>query len=145
MEHILVGVDGSPESKAALEWAIGQAEAKSTKLRVVMVVEDTTSDVWIAHGPLAKRLKTAHQHLDHLVKGYRDGHPKIVVEHEVREGRPAEVLLDESKRADLLVVGGRGRGALAGALLGSVSLHCVAQSSCPVVVVRCPVTEKPVR
>jgi nucleotide-binding universal stress UspA family protein len=145
MEQILVGVDGSPESKAALEWAIGQAEAKSAKLRVVMVVEDTTSDVWISHGPLGNRLKTAHQHLDHLVKGYRAGHPNIDVEHEVRAGRPAEVLLDEAKRADLLVVGGRGRGAIAGALLGSVSLHCVAQSSCPVVVVRCPLHPKAVR
>jgi len=145
MEHILVGVDGSPESKAALEWAIGQAEAKSAKIRVVMAVEDTTSDVWISHGPLASRLKTAHQHLDHLVKGYREGHPKIGVEHEVREGRPAEVLLDEAKHADLLVVGGRGRGAIAGALLGSVSLHCVAQSPCPVVVVRCPLHPKRVR
>jgi nucleotide-binding universal stress UspA family protein len=54
----------------------------------------------------------------------------------VREGRPAEVLLDESEGASTLVVGSRGRGAFAGMLLGSVSAHCIAHAGCPVVVVR---------
>jgi nucleotide-binding universal stress UspA family protein len=52
------------------------------------------------------------------------------------EGHPATRLIEASAGADLLVVGSRGHGAFAGMLLGSVSEHCVAHASCPVVVVR---------
>jgi nucleotide-binding universal stress UspA family protein len=52
------------------------------------------------------------------------------------EGHPAAELLDQSAGADLLVLGSRGHGAFAGMLLGSVSEHCLAHASCPVVVVR---------
>lgn len=50
-------------------------------------------------------------------------------------GHPAEVLIQESKDADLLVVGRRGHGTMSALLLGSVSLHCVSGARCPVVVV----------
>jgi nucleotide-binding universal stress UspA family protein len=52
------------------------------------------------------------------------------------EGEPAEALLSEAKGADLVVVGSRGRGGVASALLGSVSNHVIQHSTCPVVVVR---------
>jgi nucleotide-binding universal stress UspA family protein len=51
-------------------------------------------------------------------------------------GHPVEVLIDESKAADLLVVGHHGHSAFAGMLVGSVSIHCVTSAACPVVVVR---------
>jgi len=54
----------------------------------------------------------------------------------VREGNPADVLVQESKDADLLVVGSRGRGGFAALLLGSVSTAVTHHASCPVVVVR---------
>ena len=136
MEQILVGVDGSAESKAALGWAAAEAAAKPACVHALMVVEDPTPDMWIPHSPLDDRLKIARQQLARLVGGARAEHPSVDIEPEVREGRPASLLLEEAKKADLLVVGNRGRGAVAGALLGSVSLHCVAQSPCPVVVVR---------
>jgi nucleotide-binding universal stress UspA family protein len=58
------------------------------------------------------------------------------VETRVSYGHPAQVLIDESKDADLLVVGSHGHGSFTGMLLGSVSIHCVTNASCPVVVVR---------
>ena len=56
------------------------------------------------------------------------------------EGSPARVLLDASQGAELLVVGSRGHGGFTEALLGSVSQHCVHHATCPVVVIRHPVT-----
>jgi len=53
----------------------------------------------------------------------------------VREGNAAKVLLDASKGADLLVVGSRGHGGFAEALLGSVSQHCVHHAPCPIVII----------
>ena len=54
----------------------------------------------------------------------------------VIQGNAAQVLLDVARDADLLVVGSRGHGGFTGALLGSVSQHCVHHAPCPVVVVR---------
>ena len=58
------------------------------------------------------------------------------VQTKVAYGHPAVVLVEESQHADLLVVGKRGHGAFIGMLLGSVSIHCVTNAACPVVVVR---------
>ena len=66
---------------------------------------------------------------------YPDG-SAASVETRVAYGHPAQVLIDESKDADLLVVGSHGHGAFTGMLVGSVSIHCVTNASCPVVVVR---------
>jgi nucleotide-binding universal stress UspA family protein len=58
-----------------------------------------------------------------------------VIERRVSEGAPATVLVDESRQADLLVVGSRGHGGFAGLLLGSVSQQCSHHAACPVVIV----------
>jgi nucleotide-binding universal stress UspA family protein len=59
----------------------------------------------------------------------------VAIERRVAEGAPAAVLVDESRRADLLVVGSRGHGGFTGLLLGSVSQQCAHHASCPVVIV----------
>jgi nucleotide-binding universal stress UspA family protein len=82
---------------------------------------------------------TAERALRGSVDGVLDGRTDIEVTPVVEMGYPPKGLVEHSKTADLLVVGSRGRGGLAGTLLGSVSLHCVSLSGCPVVVIR---TEK---
>jgi len=62
--------------------------------------------------------------------------PDVPVRPLVAEGAAADVLLHEAKGADLLVVGSRGHGGLASALLGSVSMYCVLHAHCPVLVLR---------
>ena len=57
------------------------------------------------------------------------------------EGAPSAVLVDESRDADLLVVGSRGLGGFSGLLLGSVSQQCAHHAACPVVIVRAPAGE----
>jgi nucleotide-binding universal stress UspA family protein len=74
--------------------------------------------------------------LDELVAGLAGQAAGVEVRTSVEEGHPAEVLIERSKEADLLVVGSRGHGGFAGMLLGSVSHHLVAHASCPVVVLR---------
>jgi nucleotide-binding universal stress UspA family protein len=80
--------------------------------------------------------------LDELVTAAIARHGGKAVELEVRssvvEGPAAEVLVERSGAADLLVVGSRGRGALRGLLLGSVALHAAMHASCPVTVVHPP-------
>jgi nucleotide-binding universal stress UspA family protein len=61
--------------------------------------------------------------------------PGVELEARVAEGNPADVLIDASRDADLVVVGSRGRGGVVGLLLGSVSQRCVERAHCPVVVV----------
>ena len=65
-------------------------------------------------------------------------HSSVTVTEEVVEGHAAKVLLDAVTGSDLLVVGSRGHGGFAGALLGSISQHIVSHASCPVVVVPAP-------
>jgi nucleotide-binding universal stress UspA family protein len=73
--------------------------------------------------------------LDGVVSEARKREPKLRIEGELVEARPAHALIDASRDADLLVVGSRGGGGFAGLHIGSVSSQCVHHARCPVVVV----------
>jgi nucleotide-binding universal stress UspA family protein len=73
--------------------------------------------------------------LDATLAEVMKDHPDVTVTPVVVEGHPAQVMVEASRDAELLVVGSRGRGAFTGMVLGSVSQHCVQQAECPVVVV----------
>ena len=70
-----------------------------------------------------------------MVRRLREEHPEVELEPVLRKGRPASVLIEESKAADLLVVGSRGHGGFVGLLLGSVSQECAEHAHCPVLIV----------
>lgn len=134
--RIVVGVDGSEHSKAALRWAIKQATLTGSSLDAVMAWRYPASyglavvagDVDL-EGEAKKGLADALSQVGDEVSG-------VTVRQLVGEGPPAEVLLSVAKDADLLVVGSRGHGGFASAVLGSVSLACVLHSTCPVLVYR---------
>ena len=137
MERIVVGVDGSRWSKDALRWAAREAQRSGASLQVVMTSEDLGRDMWIPTSPPGvDRLAPTRRALSRIVRGVLGEHPTVVVETSVAEGPPGHILVKAAKGAELLVVGNRGRGGFAGALFGSVSLHCVSHAPCPVVVVR---------
>jgi nucleotide-binding universal stress UspA family protein len=69
--------------------------------------------------------------------------PEVPVTTRTVRGRPAQVLVDASEHADLLVIGPRGLGGLRGMVLGSTGHHCAAHSRCPVVIVHPPQRERP--
>ena len=88
-------------------------------------------------GPVRHQTEEAgRRHLDDTIAQVYPPEARGEVEAQIVHGHPAQVLIDMSKEADLLVVGGSGHGAFTGMLIGSVSIHCVTGAFCPVTVVR---------
>jgi nucleotide-binding universal stress UspA family protein len=81
-------------------------------------------------------LRAARAHLRHAALAATEEAPGVVVEQELRNGYPVPQLVEESRSARLVVVGDRGRGGVAGLLLGSVAVALAARGECPVAVVR---------
>jgi nucleotide-binding universal stress UspA family protein len=134
--RIVVGIDGSPSSIAALDWALRQAELTGATLEVLMTWEWPASYGW---SPVPNDYDPAHDaetFLEETLKPVRASHPGLSIRSSVQEGHPAPALVEASRDADLLVVGSRGHGEFAGMLLGSVSEHCVTNAECPVLVLR---------
>ncbi|MEV0147186.1 MULTISPECIES: universal stress protein [unclassified Nonomuraea] len=135
---IIVGVDGSPHSRAAVEWAADDALRMHQPLRVVHAVD--RSPYQIAKFPAAQwpdaLMRGGEQALAEALAVARERQPSVETSTRLVEGPPAIVLRDEAAGAAELVVGNRGLGGFAGALLGSVSVHVAGQVRCPVVVVR---------
>lgn len=135
---VTVGVDGSAESIRALQWAARYAAATGGRIRAVLAWHYPAS-----FGPapvgVAPEMVTGEvsQHLAEFLSQIVVGNAADVdAEEIVCTGHPAQVLLEQAKGADLLVVGARGHAAVTGMYLGSVSVHCVTHATCPVVVVR---------
>jgi nucleotide-binding universal stress UspA family protein len=136
-QRIVVGVDGSEPSKAALRWAIGQAKLTGGSVDAVMswrypsafgLAPTAGADVDF-EGDARDALTAALSEAGGL-------EPDVPVRPLVVEGHAAEVLVQASKGADLLVVGSRGRGAFTSTMIGSVSINCVLHAHCPVLVLR---------
>lgn len=123
-ERVIVGVDGSSAAAAALTWAADEARLRNAELVVWTIRQRGESEAATS----AVTEQSSSSYAD-LTAGYpldlRQGH-----------GDPATELVAACADADLLVIGSRGRSALAGLLLGSVSKTCLAHAPCPVVVVR---------
>ena len=138
---VVVGVDGSAQSVAALRWAVRYAAATGAAVRAVLAWHYPTAaaqpPVGIAPPSVRHETETAmHSVLDTAIAEAFSGNPAAEVEKRISYGHPSQVLIDESKEADLLVVGNSGHGAFTGMLVGSVSIHCVTGAHCPVTVVR---------
>jgi nucleotide-binding universal stress UspA family protein len=135
--RIVVGVDGSEGSKKALRWAARQAELTDATLEAV------TGWDYPAFFGAAPAIPddldfgaTAEQAQDQALNEVFGADRPARLESRVVSGHPALVLVEASEGADLLVVGSRGYGGFADALLGSVSTYCVHHAHCPVTVIR---------
>ncbi|SFT32830.1 Nucleotide-binding universal stress protein, UspA family [Actinopolyspora lacussalsi subsp. righensis] len=135
--RITVGIDGSPASKAALRWAFRQAELTGGEITAVIAWDYPPIYGWeVPNG--ADLDKDAARTLNTVLAETVGDEASVVPHREVVQGHPASALLDVANEtaAALIVVGNSGHGGLTGALLGSVSQHCVAHARTPVVVVR---------
>jgi nucleotide-binding universal stress UspA family protein len=133
---IVVGIDGSTPSKAALEWALREAALRDARVRAVGVVDIRMVPSAPLVGPVRGDLVgAATAAIDDAVAQAQQTHSNLLLEREVTTGHPAKVLIDRSEDAELLVVGRRGHSMLAGLLMGSVASQVSAHADCPVVVV----------
>jgi nucleotide-binding universal stress UspA family protein len=140
---IVVGVDGSASSAAAVRWAAQEAQSRNIPLLVVAVLAPIApvGGPWPAV-PVPEDYERAQQSesqaiVDAAVQAaasVSDGHP-LQVNGEVVLGPVVANLVDMSKRAEMMVVGCRGEGSVSRALLGSVSSGLVHHAHCPVAVI----------
>ncbi|MFI6335755.1 universal stress protein [Streptomyces sp. NPDC050535] len=147
---VTVGLDGSPESRAAAEWAAREAKLRGLPLKLVNVWEPVPA-------PMARTRLVGAEHQQHRsernetgdpaaegwgrirresTEGLRLRHPGVEITAEQISGRPGEVLAQPAEDAALLVLGSRGLSGVGGFLLGSVGLAVVAHADRPVVLVR---------
>jgi nucleotide-binding universal stress UspA family protein len=137
--HIVVGVDGSPESDAALRFAYEEALLRGASLRIVCAwAPGDTAYIGEAFAPTVDGFLAAEHHAEEILRAALEGlapDPAVGVEAISVEGQPAAVLSEQSNGAELLVVGSRGRGATASLVLGSVSQGVAHHARCPIVIV----------
>jgi nucleotide-binding universal stress UspA family protein len=133
---VVVGVDGSPASEKALRWAADYAGLVGGGVRVVCVWHLPTGYGYAPEYAGADFEAQARLGVEETVARVLGPEPGAPVSIRVVRGHPAAVLVEESRKADLLVLGGRGLGAFTGMLLGSVSQHCTHHAACPTLVVR---------
>ncbi|MEO5898625.1 MAG: universal stress protein [Ilumatobacteraceae bacterium] len=138
MEHIVVGVDGSPHAADALRWAVRESKLRAAELTAVLVW-----DYLGQHHPDGSTgfhtdfdAAAATRSIDSYVAAALGPEAAGLVHAQAVFGLPAGGLLEASESAALLVLGARGRGGFRELLLGSVSQRCLHEAPCPVAIIR---------
>jgi nucleotide-binding universal stress UspA family protein len=141
--RIVVGVDGSASSRAALRWATRQAALTGGTVDAVMAWHSQAAPLVGGFGQTPKEVDDedvladeTRQALDQVISEEVKPDDARLVRPRVIRGHPAEALMFAAADADLLAVGSRGHGGFAEVLLGSVSQYLVHHSNCPVLIVR---------
>jgi nucleotide-binding universal stress UspA family protein len=134
--RIVVGVDGSPHSNAALRWSVDQALGRAGTVTAVFAWQVP----FVSIPGAFDRAELEEAYRAFLIRAVSEVEPapRIPLATVLAEGDPTAALIQASAGADLLVLGIRGRSPAAGLLLGSVSQACAASASCPVVLVKRP-------
>jgi nucleotide-binding universal stress UspA family protein len=144
---VVVGVDGSGASSAAIEFAFAEAAARNTELLAVHAWKKTLVQDSIPGDPSLLDPAAIEQEeaavLAEALAGWCGKYPDVVVTQEVRRGGAATVLLETCRAASIVVVGRRSRGELVALVMGSTSRMLTAHSPCPVVIVRSRETDRP--
>jgi nucleotide-binding universal stress UspA family protein len=137
---VVVGADGSPGGTHAVELGFAEAAERGCGVVAVRAYQPPAAPCVPGVQPIVYdtvRLEAAEQRrLDDTVALWRDKYPQVALRTVVAPGPAGRVLADLSRRAQLVVVGHRGHGSLAGTLLGSVGLQLLHHADCPILVAR---------
>jgi nucleotide-binding universal stress UspA family protein len=131
---IVVGVDGSPHSLAALRWSLDQARGRQGGVTVLFAWQ--VPFVSIPGAFDRNELEEAYREFLVTTVSNVVPSPKVPLETILAEGDATESLVEAAKDADMLVLGIRGRSPVTGLMLGSVSQACAAHAACPVVLIK---------
>jgi nucleotide-binding universal stress UspA family protein len=138
---VVVGVDGSPASEAAIALAFDEASIRNADLVAVHTWVDFSDDYSYAYAHQFlvdwNQIETEEQELlAQRLAGWREKYPDVTVQRVVTRDRPVHHLLEQAAHAQLLIVGSRGRGGISGMLLGSTSQALIYHAPCPLIVAR---------
>jgi nucleotide-binding universal stress UspA family protein len=133
---VLVGVDGSAHSLAALAFGAEMAAARTAPLRVVMAIPDLVDASGEVSGPDEPEIRTAESQLRQYVEAVLGAKAGTDAEALVVQGHPADVLVHHADQSQLVVLGSRGRGTFSSLLLGSVGREVSQRATCPGIVLR---------
>jgi nucleotide-binding universal stress UspA family protein len=142
LSGIIVGIDGSVHSRAALEWAVDEAAIRRAPLTVLTVQQEHTGFWGPAGHPyvqdpsfVEQAAKEAQVETDRALGNHCNGQRPKSVSVRAVTGLPAEEILKAAEDADMIVVGSRGAGGFKKLLMGSVSLQVTLHAHCPVMVI----------
>jgi nucleotide-binding universal stress UspA family protein len=133
---VVVGIDGSPASEAAVAIAFDEASYRGVPLVAVHTYSDAVADDGFAYANWSTVVTQAEESLSERLAGWQEQYPEVTVRRVVARDWPAHQLLEQAKAAQLVVVGSHGRGGFAGLLLGSVSSAVAQSAGVPVIVAR---------
>lgn len=137
---VVVGIDDTQAARAALRWAVHQAETTRSTVAAVAVwhqpgaMSAGTADMIAPIVDDADLEAQAQRWLSDALNELPGGTERLV-HTEILSGEPTDVLLQRAREAELLVLGNNRRGPVAGAVIGSVALSCSHHAECPVVLV----------
>ncbi|MFF0863644.1 universal stress protein [Nonomuraea sp. NPDC003560] len=136
-DRVVVGFDGSGHARTAMEYAVEQARARRARLHVVSAWQIPVSSPYAAaYGSLIEVMQDADRQAHGHVVPWRQANPDLVITEEQPCEHPVSALVRAAGTADLVVVGSRGLGGFASAVLGSVGHGVLHHAACPVAVVR---------
>ena len=137
---VVLGVDGTPAGEEAIAAAFEEASWRGARLMAIHCRHEAFLSAVFEEGrwttDSAAMEEHEHELLAQRLAGWQEKYPDVAVDRVVLAGRPAEGLLDFADRAQLLVVGSRGRGGFRGLALGSTSQSLMSYALCPVLVAR---------
>jgi nucleotide-binding universal stress UspA family protein len=137
---IVVGIDGSAEADRALDWSIGEAKLRGLPVRIVTAWHLPLA-VYAGHGTSPPPTVSLEDALREAAESFAEAAARrvrqavdVAVETRVVEGHATDVLVDEARSADLLVLGSSHHRGV-GSVFSSVSVQCTLHASAPTVVV----------
>ncbi|AHH97523.1 universal stress protein [Kutzneria viridogrisea] len=139
VRKIVVGVDGSQASFAALRWAVAEAERIDGAVEAVTAWQTDPPLLGSAYKSPDEAMAEQGERLSKAVEQVCGRTSRVPVREVLVDGWPQKALVAQARNADLLVVGRHGHGWLTEKLLGSVSTYCLRHASCPIVVIPSPV------
>jgi nucleotide-binding universal stress UspA family protein len=137
---VAIGYDGSTDAEAALAWGLAFAERHCAAVRIVQAFDPSQHTLRLVGGggaEAAQRLyESAQQQLTQARNRSKDDHPHLQIKWVLEAALPEDLLIDESRTAETVVIGSRGQSRMSSLLAGSTTLSVAAQAHCTVVAVR---------